>query len=740
MAELPHGKESLVADFTTVKNAADLLRELKKIPNGEQPFMAAAEPYSNDITYRDSSFLGGLLDNMFQYAEASSMRQGSPAEKAAFLDKLISETLYDDGGATAFIAAVRRAIVAEFPEFADTSEASAAAVETPAAIPENIASVPLMITREMRQALADLGYPTKVVDGMIPERAQEVIGVGKMYLKPKVAGGTKPAGSAPAPTPAPAPTVSPAPVVSAHPAPADLAKLMAKKAEVVPVAATSAASAEATATSLNITSVLDNPEFRAFFAKSDKAEELLQNQDLAAIETCHRAFVIKDRLATDLYELANGAIKGDFLLDFENPASNLPKNQRAEFQRYVDKEALERPEQLLNLAFQLETRQVLEKNIATAKAEIAQLGVKEFFDEAEREALEMKTHLERAHESTRRDRIAGYIPHDLHLGFLKMTYKVREWVGWKGQTEGSIQDDFRKKREALLNGRAEADLMAWEKLAFNKLVQSEAAKLGEMKRHNALGERMVEVSQQGLSRAKLAGDGVNLGLGSLLTYSPFWGHHPEIVRELENVNGRLAEIQKRKQTIEQVEHNLVSLTQSFEAIRTSAYKELPPTIALVKYAQAQVRNTLTSFTADTAAEDLQRIYNYGLLLSEDRAMFSVFDTFSEAGETPGAALDKIHEAIVAQWGKRVFEVFSKTAINKKGSAAEIEKTIKAILDQESIGGVDWPATKVAVVKNLVDEAFKKIDPTKGDGKERRLLLMGVMINCGLLKKGEKITT
>lgn len=554
--------------------------------------------------------------------------------------------------------------------------------------------------------------------------------------RPAATAAVPPAPTTPTPVAAPQPAAA---VPTPRQAPADLSQLMQNAPDRVSAAGTVDA-AQVASESTNITSALDNPEFRAFFAKSDKAEELLQNQDVAAIETCHRAFVIKDKLATDLYELANGAIKGDFLLDFENTASNLPKNQRAEFQRYVDKEALERPEELLNLAFQLETRQVLEKNIATAKAEMAQLGGKEFFDEAEREALEMKTHLERAHESTRRDRIAGYIPHDLHLGFLKMTYKVREWVGWKGQTEGSIQDDFRKKREALLNGRAEADLMAWEKLAFNKLVQAEAAKLAEMKRHNALGERMVEVSQQGLSRAKLAGDGINLGLGSLLTYSPFWGHHPEIVRELENVNGRLAEIQKRKQTIEQVEQNLASLTQSFEAIRTSAYKELPPTIALVKYAQAQVKNTLTSFTEDTAVEDLQRIYEYALLLDSGSGTFDKFAAFSEVGESPAMSVDRLHEAIVAQWGKRVFEVFKKTALNKSGAVAEMEKVITDLLKREAIGGVGAESGKVKIVKGLLTEAFKKIDPAVGDGKERRMALIGVMINCGLLKKGEKITT
>lgn len=743
MAETPRGVESLVPDFTTVQNAKELLRELKKIPDGEQPFMAAAEPYSTDVSYRDREFLAGLLENMFQYADASSTRKGTPAERTSFLEKLISETLYDDGAASAaFIAAVRRAIIAEFPEYAGTPSVESATPGAPAAatVPEATAFILGTVTPEMQQSLVDLGYPAKVVSRMTLERAQEVLAAGKTYLIPKAVPAKPPV----VPAPAPAPKAQ---------LPADLSRLMSTKAETVVSPAPASASAPGTpsaqppvppvAPEAALLNTLDqDPAFRSFFARVPNGDELLAAQNVAAIETYRQAFAIKNQLATDLYELANGAITGDFLLDFENPASNLPKNAKAEFQRYVDAEALERPEQLLKLAEDFQARQVLEKNIATAKAEVERLGGKNLFDQAEREALEIQGHLERVHESTRRNTITGFIPHGVHLAFLKVAHTVNEWAGWKGQTEVSIRDEFAKKREALLSGRVEADLSATEKVAFNELSQKEMAKIEGLKKHQLLGDRMVEVSQQGASRAKLSADGVKLGLGSMTTYSPAWIHHPQIAQKLKEVNERLAGIRQRKQTIEQMEQNLAATTQIFEVARASLYKkDLPPTIALVKYAQAQIKNTLTSFTSDTAVEDLQRIYDYALLLSSRGEVGAVtgakpFEDIVDFAQTA----DKLHEAIVSQWGKRVFDIFEKTSLNKKGAIAEMEKTIKDILKQKAIGGYDAESKKAEIVKNLLTEAFKKIDPAKGDGKERRMALIGVMISCGLLKKGEKITT
>jgi|GEM_PF-2239678 len=722
MAERPIGTESALADFASVKSKVDLLRELAKMPDTET-IIAAAEPYSDDILPRDRDFLIGLIEALFAFAEASSLRSGADiVAREAFLKKLIDGTIVSDGGVSdEIIPAIRRAIIAEYPEYTGVVGTAVSAPSAPSSTPTP-AAVPPTPTPAPRPA------PVRLT----------------LQSRPAT-----PVSTPPAPRSAPAPTSAPS--APARPAPANLQKLMEKNTTaahtantghgVAPAEVPAAASVVATASPETISRVLDeHPDFRAFFAKADRAEQLVREQDLAGIETYRRAFAIKDKLATDLYELANGAIEGDFLLDFENPDSHLPKNQRAEFQRYVDTEALERPEQLLNLAFQLETRQVLEKNIATAKAEIERFGGKDLFDTAEQEAMYLKEHLERAHENTRRDSIAGFIPHSLHYGFLKMAYSVGEWLGWKGQTEDQITHEFATKREALLSGRTEDALSVPEKDALAKLQQGEATKLTEFKRHEALGERMVEVAQQGVSRARLKGDGIRLGLGSALTYSPLWLHHPDIARQLDDVNIRLAGIRQRRQTIEQAEQNLATIMQSFEAMRGSVYRELPPTVALVKYAQAQVRNTLTSFTEDTAIEDLQRIYDYAHFLDGNSKTFDTFEAFSDAGELLGEKLETLHEAILAQWGKRVFEIFGKSSLQKKGVIAEMEKGIRDVMGQSTIGGLATELDKKNFMKDLLISTFKKIDPAVGDGKERRLAMVGVMINCGLLKKGENITT
>ncbi|MEK7645158.1 MAG: hypothetical protein AAB391_02480 [Patescibacteria group bacterium] len=602
---------------------------------------------------------------------------------------------------------------------------------------------PTRTRREKLRTLHELGWPDSAIRKLGEDGVKSALTTQQRY----------PASAVKTPASVPgAPTVTGTPTASVPPtlttplvpptptfAPANLGKLMPKTPE-ASAAATAAAAVTGSETLVGILD--DNPEFRAFFAKVANAEQLLEDQNTLEIEKYRKAFAIKDKLATDLYELANGAIKGDFLLDFDNPDSNLPKNgkeARKTFQEYVDAEALERPEQLLNLATQLETRGVLEKNIATAKAEVDRLGGKDFFNQAEQDALDLKKHLERVHESTRRDSVSGWIPNFVESRMLKTMYWMSEKAGWKEQTEATIAADFSVKRDGVLKGRTVDALDVWEKLALDKVNMAEKAKLAGLKRHQALGERMVEASQQGVSRAALEGSKINLGLGSLLTYNPFWKHHPEVAQKLLDVEATLAEIRQKKQTIEQAEQSFAQVTQQFESLRTATYTELPPTIALVRYAQAQIKNTLTSFTADTAVEDLQRIYEYMLLLDGNRGTETGADPFQEIANIAEMA-DKLHEAIVAQWGNRVFAVFEKTAINKKGAIADMEKMIQNILKQEAIGGMGAESQKAKIMKGLLAEAFKKIDPTKGDGRERRMALMGVMINCDLLKKGEKITT
>ncbi len=747
----PETKEAL--DFDEAATLSEVYRILEEM--GSKTFMIRARG-GNGVVAEQLISADTVLDNLKSGIPRiiSELRSAAIAERKGRLDdffKGIPSQHNLRSAVKVFVKGYLRENGVELkatPQAIERQEAPEAtsSISTPEAVR------PLRVRKEKLLNLHELGWPNSAIRKLGEDGVKSVLATQKRYivLTPGATSGAVKVSTVQVAPPPAASAPSPAPMLE-ETAPADLSRLMPRKPDVAAAnAAANVSSTEAAGTATtaaasveNLVSVLDDPEFRTFIAKAPNAEALIERQDAAEIGLYKKAFEIKNKLAADLYELANGAIKGDFLLDFENPASNLPKNAKAEFQRYVDAETLERPGQLLKLAENLQLRQVLEKNIATAKAEIDRLGGKQFFEEAETEALYLKQHLERAHESTRRDSVAGYIPQGIHLGFLKMMYTAREWAGWKGQTEGSVKEEFEKKREALLNGRAEADLMVWEKLRFDKIQQNEAAKLAELKRHEALGERMVQVSQWGLSREKLKGDGLKFGLGTITSYGP-WIEHPGVARELEGVNMKLAEIRQKKQTIEQAEKNLADISAHFEAIRTSTYAELPPTIALVKYAQAQIKNTLTSFTADTAIEDLERIHDYAALLSERNPGTKGANTGAggpfESAQEEAVFVNRLHEAIVAKWGKRLFEVFANTAINKKGAIGEMEKSVKALLGKETIGVEGRATEKAVIVKGLLVEAFKKIDPTKGDGKERRIALVGVMISCGLLKKGEKITT
>ncbi|MEI6345735.1 MAG: hypothetical protein WCO79_00640 [bacterium] len=763
MAERPKAPESLTTKFNAVNNSEQLCAALDAIP-ATTTFLITDVPRGQDIAPGDKGAVIKLVQQLFEFADASTMRTDSDITgRTSFLEQLIKESVIEDGEeALSLIKAIQRAMLSEFPEYGDGAVSGQPTSPTPG-VPQPTPGEVLVLPAAFefndvaRDALGALGWPVEMIDRLTPEKAEKILKEQKPYVvlkkvpaAPKVAPTVPPQPTPKARPSAQKPAAPSAPAVLLTPkgqAAADLSRLLPKKPEVVvAAAATSATGAPAAPGIETIATVFDSPEFRAFIAKTPNAQELMLRQDMAEIGLYKKAFEIKDKLATDLYVLANGAIKGDFLLDFENSASNLPKNGKAEFQKYVDAEALERPEQLLNLATQLETRQVLEKNIGTAKAEFERLGGKDLFDKAEREAAEMKQHLERAHESTRRDSLVGYVPHGLHLAYLRLSHWVYErWAGWEGQTEATVKADFEQQRKDFLIKHPEATLTPSERSDLNKITQNEIVKLAGLKEHQKLGERMVEVSEWGVSREKLKGGSVKLGLGSLTSYSPsWWTAHPDIARELDAVNGRLADIRQRKQTIEQAEKNLADITASFETIRTSVYAELPPTIALVRYAQVQIKNTLTSFTADTAVEDLQRIYDYAIFLGENQRQSS--DVGKNTGKSAFALMNtaevrvaenKIHEAIVAQWGRQVLDVFAKTNLNKKGAGAEMEKTIKALLKKEAIGQYRNEDEKIAVVKALLVEAFKKIDPAKGDGQERRLVLMGVMINCGLLKPGEK---
>lgn len=761
---LPGAVEAADANFANVQSRADLFRELAKLPAAET-VLAAAEPYSYDIMPRDKQFLSRLVETIFQFAEASSLRRGgSSSERNAFLEKLITESVITDGSISdQIIPAIRRAIVAEFPEYGEAAAATAPQEPAPPEPPEQVPVDLLEVTDEMRGQLASLGYPAKVVESLKGERAKEIIAAGKAYLQPRVVRRAAPAAPA---NPAPAAAAAAAPGAGAPPAtapvplrprPADLAKLMRKRVvvEAPTVSTATAVPANAPGTppaqppaqppltpEATLMKALDqDPAFRAFFARIPNHEILLETQDLATVEIYRQAFTVKNKLATDLYELANSAIKGDFLLDFENPDSHLPKTGKAEFQRYVDSEALERPQQLLKLAENLQARQVLEREIAAKKAEINTFDAKDTILNAERAAEEVKRQLELVHESTRRDKLSAFVPHVVEKYFWKMAYKLNAWAGWGKKTEATIKTAYDEKRARILAGRTEDQLNAEEALELVETNTAERAELEGLKSHEKLGERMVMAGKEADARAFAKKEyKIKVGIFDTKTYSPIWIHHPDVAVKLKEVQADLDRIRSKKQTLEQLEMSVANTSHYLAALRTGVERELPPTIALVKYAQAQIRNTLTSFAADTAPEDLQRIYDYQLMLDEKRRVARLqtdADPF-EGMDNVAEVADRLHEAIVARWGQRLFEVFANTALNKKGAIGEMEKVVKGLLQGEAIGAKADAGSKRDIVKGLLIEAFKKIDTTKLDGKERRLAIVGVMISCGLLAKGERV--
>ncbi len=617
----------------------------------------------------------------------------------------------------------------------------------------------LKLRRKKMLNLHDLGWPDAAIRRLGEEGVKSILATQKRYIKlvpGSTPGAVKVAPVAAGATKSTSANVSGGANASPKPeqAPANLSKLMPRAAAPAETAATAPASAPApernaaataataggTGTPETIAQILDSdPSFRTFFAQYAEAEYLLEQQNTAEIEKRRRAFVIKDQLATILYQQANGAIKGDFLLDFENPDSNLPKNQRAEFQKYVDREVLERPDQLLELAERFGRSQVLAREIATKKTELEALGGKEVLLAAEAQQLEMKRHLEAGLERTRRDSLFNLIPRALVVRMVKMAYKINGYLGWKDLTEEKIRAEDLAKRNAILKGRTNDQLSKEEAFDLQDLDTQTDARLAGLKRHNALGDLGLRIGEQQKSiRYLKSGLGMSIGVFSPITYSPtWWTEHPEMKAQLDKTEAALAEIRQKKQTVEQAEINLTQLMANLEALRTDSLAEIPPTIALVQYAQAQIRNTITSFSEDTAVEDLERIADYITLLANKDGKNTGKEPFEAIQDTSEVA-DRLHEAIVAQWGKRVFEVFSKTALNRTGALAEMEKTVTALLRKGAIGKYDDDGSKRAIVKDLLAAAFKKIDPTKGDGKERRMALMGVMINCGLLKKGEKL--
>lgn len=751
MAERPTAPESLVAKFDQVKTTSDLIRVINELPD-TTTFLLANEPRGVDIAPRGKDALYELCSAISLFAGNSSLRHGtgpdSRADRDAFLDHLIKESVIEDGEESlALINAIRRTLIDDYPEYGDGTAKKVPPGEPAPDLPSEPA--PFELDDDAKRALEGLGWPPKMIERLTPEKAESILVQRKSYIV------LRKVPSVPKAPPAPKlPQVSKS---SAKSTTADLSKLMPKKPAAAATAAPAAPTAAATtavpaevltpeAAALNTFD--QNPAFRTFFARYPDAEEVIAAQNVEEIEKRRRVFTIKDKLAKDLYELANGAIKGDFLLDFDNPASGLPENQQSKFQEYVDTEAIERPDQLLTLAEQLETRQVLQKNIATEKATLDQLGSIGVLEAAEREALDLKKHLEIAGESARRDTLFAVLPHAVEVGFNKIAHRFNKWRGgWEGQTEATVAAEFEAEKAAILKGRAEDAVTKEEALQLVELKMKERAKVAGLKRHQALGERMVRLADQAYSREVVKDTfGIDLGLAnpfsSPINYSlAWWTEHPEIREKMEGVEASIAEIRAKKQTIEHLGKKLAETTVALEALRTATYAELPPTIALVQYAQAQIANTLSSFGADSALEDLQMVYDYATLLESrgPKGENTGVAPFERVVDLAGTA-DRLHEAVVAQWGKRVFDIFTKTAINKKGAVGEMEKAIKKILKQDAIGRFSSEEEKRDVVKNLIEQVWRNIDPKKGDGKERRMALIGVMVSCGLLKKGQKITT
>ncbi|MET0720002.1 MAG: hypothetical protein ABWY64_04070, partial [Tardiphaga sp.] len=78
-----------------------------------------------------------------------------------------------------------QATLDQFPEEPAAAEAAPAAEPAPAA-PQQPAGVAFVMTRQMRQDLADLGYPRDAVKQMTPQQAHDLITAGTRYAAPEV--------------------------------------------------------------------------------------------------------------------------------------------------------------------------------------------------------------------------------------------------------------------------------------------------------------------------------------------------------------------------------------------------------------------------------------------------------------------------------------------------------------------------------------------------------------------------